>query len=450
MSKPHYSKMGEMPVGRLLVSMSVPIMISMLVQALYNVVDSIFVAQLSEDALTAVSLAFPVQNLMIGFSVGTGVGMASLLSRSLGARDMDEVRFAAQNGIFLQLLSWAAFLLFGLFFSGAFLRAQQAGEAITRMGEQYLFIVTVFSPGLFIAVCYERLLQSTGRTTLSMVAQLCGAVTNIVLDPLFIFGLGPVPAMGVRGAAIATVLGQMVGAGVGIYLNHRCNPELPVSMRAFRPRGRTIGRIYAVGLPSIVMQSIGSVMVFFLNKILIAFSGTAVAVLGVYFKLQSFVFMPVFGLNNGLVPIIAYNYGAKNRARLIHAALLGLSSGFCISLLGFALFQLAPQWLLGLFDASADMLALGVPALRIISLSFLLAGLSIVASSVFQALGNGVYSLVISALRQLCVLLPCALLFARLYGVSRVWFAFPVAEAFALLLCAAFLTHVWRTKIRCL
>ena len=448
MPEAHHNKMGTMPVGKLLFSMSLPIIISMLVQALYNVVDSIFVAQLSEDALTAVSLAFPVQNLMIGFGVGTGVGMASLLSRSLGARDIQEVNRSALNGIFLQLVNWVLFVLFGLCFSKTFFQAQGAADNIAQMGTDYMFIVTVFSFGLFIAVCFERLLQSTGRTTLSMLAQLCGAVTNIILDPILIFGWLGLPAMGVRGAAIATVIGQMVGALVGIILNHRLNHEITLHIRGFRPQWATIRRIYVVGIPSIVMQSIGSVMTFCLNKILIVFSSTAVAVLGVYFKLQSFVFMPVFGLNNGLVPIVAYNYGAREKHRLTHAVRLGMVTGVCMGLAGLVIFQLIPSQLLLMFDASADMLALGVPALRTISLSFLFAGYCIVVGSVFQALGNGVYSLMVSVMRQLVVLLPAAYLFAQFFGVRHVWFAFPLAEIVSVVLSTLFLLRIYRKKVR--
>lgn len=448
MSEVRENKMGTAPVPGLILSMSLPAMLSMLIQSLYNVVDSIFVAQLSEDALTAVSLAFPIQNLMIGFSVGTGVGMSSLLSRSLGARDMTEVNRSACNGIFLQALNWILFLLFGLFFSKTFFKLQTAGPVIEEMGTEYLFVVTVFSFGLFTSICFERLLQSTGRTTLSMAAQLCGAVTNIILDPILIFGLLGFPAMGVRGAAVATVLGQMVGALVAIVLNHRYNHEITLSFRGFKPSGDTIRRIYAVGVPSIVMQSIGSLMTLCLNKILIVFSATAVAVLGVYFKLQSFVFMPIFGLNNGMVPIVAYNYGARNKHRLLRAVRLGAVSGVTMALLGFAVFQLFPSQLLLLFDASSDMLAIGVPALRTISLSFLFAGFCIVASSAFQALGNGLYSLIVSIARQLGILLPAAFLFARFFGVRYVWYAFPLAEIASVALSTFFLIRIYRKKVR--
>ena len=437
------NKMGTMPVGKLLFSMSLPIIISMLVQALYNVVDSIFVAQLSEDALTAVSLAFPIQNLMIAVSVGTGVGMGALLSRSLGERNFGEVNRSAVNGLFLQLCSWAAFCLFGVFFSGAFFAGQNTSPAIEQMGTEYLSVVSIFSVGLFVAICFERLLQATGRTTLSMISQLVGAVCNIVLDPIFIFTLG----MGVKGAAVATVIGQMMGAAVGAVLNHRYNREIHLTFRGFRPQWAAIRRIYAVGIPSIVVQSIGSVMTICLNKILIAFSSTAVAVLGVYFKLQSFVFMPVFGVNNGMVPIVAYNYGARDKHRLMGAVRYALLGGVGIAVAGFALFQLAPGWLLGFFDASPAMLELGVPALRTISLSFLFAGYCIVVSATFQALGNGVYSLIVSFARQLVVILPAAFLLARFFGVHYVWYAFPLAEIVSVFLSTFFLVRIYRQKV---
>lgn len=441
------NKMGVMPVNRLLLTMSVPIMISMLVQALYNVVDSIFVAQLSEDALNAVSLAFPMQNLMISVATGTGVGISALLSKSLGEHDTERVQRAARNGVFLALVSFIVFAIIGVFFSRTFFQLQTDIPAIVDGGTQYLLICTLLSFGLFGQICFERLLQSTGKTFYTMITQGLGAILNIIFDPLFIFGIGPFPKMGVAGAAAATVLGQIVAFIVSIFINHAKNPEIQLSFKGFRPHGATIARIYAVGVPSIIMASISSVMTFGMNKILISFTSTATAVFGVYFKLQSFVFMPVFGLNNGMVPIIAYNFGARKPDRMKKTFTLAVVYATLIMVLGFAVMQLAPNLMLSFFNASDKMLEIGVPALRIISISFLLAGVGVICSSFFQALGHGMLSLWISVVRQLFVLLPVAYVLSRIGGLATVWWAFPVAEVVALILCVVFLRYAHRKEI---
>ena len=442
------NKMGVMPINKLLLSMSLPIMISMLVQALYNVVDSVFVARLSEDALTAVSLAFPIQNLMIAFATGTGVGINALLSRSLGARDFDGANRAAENGVFVMLLTSVLFILFGFFFSRQFMLWQTDIPEIVDAGEDYLRVVTILSFGIFGQIAFERLLQATGRTFYTMITQGTGAIINIILDPIMIFGLLGCPKMGVTGAALATVIGQIAGFALGVFFNHKLNHDIRLSFRHFRPNRRTIGRIYAVGVPSIIMSSISSVMTFGMNKILIAFSSTAAAVFGVYFKLQSFVFMPVFGLNNGMVPILSYNYGARKKKRITGTIKLAVFYALGIMAVGVLLFQLLPAQLMALFDASSAMQELGVAALRIISIHFLIAAYSIVISSVFQALGDGMPSLIISVARQLLVLLPVAWLLSLTGSVNNVWWAFPIAELVSCALCTLFYLRAYRQKIQ--
>ena len=435
--------MGVLPVNKLLVSMSVPIMLSMLVQALYNIVDSVFVSRLSENALNAVGLAFPVQNLMIAVATGTGVGINALLSKSLGEKKFERANLTASNGVFLGVCSAAVFALLGALFSRTFFLVQTDVAEIVDGGAAYIQVCTVCSFGLFIAISIERLLQATGRTVYSMITQMVGAVINIIFDPISIFGLG----MGVVGAAWATVLGQVAGAALGVWFNARRNPEITLSFRRFRPSGDIIRRIYSVGIPSIIMASIGSVMTFGLNKILIGFTTTATAVLGVYFKLQSFVFMPIFGLNNGMVPIVAYNFGARKPERMVKTVKLSVLYAVGIMVLGFAAFQLLPGPLLSIFEASDYMLSIGETALGVISFHFLLAGFSIVASSTFQALGHGVLSLVISLVRQLVVLLPAAWLLSLSGRLELVWWAFPLAELFSAALCAVFLRYVYRKEI---
>ena len=438
------NKMGVWPVNRLLISMSVPIMVSMLVQALYNVVDSIFVAKLSENALNAVSLAFPVQNLMIAVATGTGVGINALLSKSLGEKNFKRANLAAANGVFLAACSYIAFALLGVFFSRTFFAVQTDVAEIVEGGTQYVAICTICSFGMFFQITYERLLQSTGKTIYTMFTQGLGAIINIIFDPIFIFVLD----MGVAGAAVATVMGQIVAAILAIYLNSRENHEISMRFRGFRPSGKIIGVIYAVGVPSIIMAAISSVMTFGMNQILIGFTTTATAVLGVYFKLQSFIFMPVFGLNNGLVPIIAYNFGARKPDRMLRAVKLGILYATAIMAIGFAIFQVGSSVLLGFFEASDYMLEIGVPALRIISISFLLAGFCIISSSTFQALGHGVLSLVVSLVRQLVVLLPVAWLLSLSGELSLVWWSFPFAELFSVTLCIFFHRYVYRREVR--
>ena len=441
--QPTENKMGVLPVGRLLVSMSVPIMLSMLVQALYNIVDSVFVSRISENALNAVSLAFPVQNLMIAVATGTGVGINALLSKSLGEKNYERANLAAANGVFLGVCSYGVFALLGLLFSRTFFLVQTDVAEIVEGGAAYVSVCTVCSFGIFLAIAFERLLQATGRTIYSMITQMAGAIVNIIFDPIFIFVLD----MGVAGAAWATVMGQIVGAVLGIYFNMRKNPEISVRLKGFRPNGAIIRRIYSVGVPSIIMASIGSVMTFGLNKILIGFTTTATAVLGVYFKLQSFVFMPVFGLNNGMVPIVAYNFGARKPDRMLSTVKLAVVYATAIMAVGLAVFQLLPELLLGLFEASDYMLDIGSQALRIISLHFILAGFGIVSSSMFQALGHGMLSLVISLVRQLVVLLPAAWLLSLSGRLELVWWAFPLAELSSVALCALFHRYIYRREI---
>ena len=442
------NKMGVMPVGKLIITMALPMVASMLVQALYNVVDSMFVARIHEDALTAVSLAFPVQNLLIGLCTGTGVGVNALLSRSLGAKDTAEANRAARNGIFLAAMGAIAFVLFGLFGTRAFFASQTDNQDIVNYGVQYLSIVSALSFGLFGEIMFERLLQSTGRTFHSMLIQGTGAILNIIFDPIFIFGYFGFPAMGVRGAAIATVLGQIVAMVLGLVLNLKVNHEISLDMRGFKPSGRVIKTIYAVGVPSIVMMVVGSLMNFGMNQILLGFTSTAAAVFGVYFKLQSFVFMPVFGLNNGMVPIVAYNYGARNKERILKTIRLSITFATCVMLLGLLIFQLFPRQLLGLFNPTPELLAIGIPALRLISLSFIFAGFCVVSGSVFQALGNGMYSLYVSIARQLIVLLPVAWLMSRTGNIDLVWLSFPIAELMSVAVSAFFLVWIYKKKIK--
>ena len=442
---PGENKMGVQPVGRLLAGMAIPMMISMLVQALYNVVDSVFVSRISENAFNAVGLAFPLQNLMIAVGAGTAVGINALLSRSLGEKKQDMADRAAGPGIFLSLCSAVVFALIGIFLSRPFFMAQaKTVPEIVEMGTAYTRICLGLSVGLFCQFCFERLLQSTGRTMLSMVTQLIGAIINIILDPVFIFGLCGMPKMGVTGAAVATVLGQFVGALLAILLNLKYNPEIRIRLRLIRWDKPVVREIYRVGVPSIVMQSIGSVMTFGMNKILFVFTPTATAVFGAYFKIQSFIFMPVFGLNNGMLPIISYNYGAARMDRVKRTVRLTICTAVCIMTVGFAVFQLAPATLLTLFDASAEMTAIGVPALRIISISFLLAGFCIIAGSVCQAIGNPLYSMMVSICRQLVVLLPAAWLLAQSGRLELVWWSFPIAEIASFTLSAIFLRRTMR------
>ena len=439
--------MGTMEINPLLVKLSVPMMISMLVQALYNVVDSVFVSWVSEEALTAVSLAFSLQNMMIAVGVGTGVGVNAMLSKSLGEKNQKRANATAENGIFLSACSFLVFLVIGLTCIKPYFYAQTSDDAIALQGIRYLSVCCIFSLGLFTQTMGEKLLAATGRTQLSMISQLVGAVVNIILDPIFIFGYCGEALSGTTGAAVATVIGQFCGAGMTLYFNTRKNPDIQLDFKGFRPSAKAIGRIYTVGLPSIAMQCVGSLMTFGMNLILMAFSSTAVAVFGVYFKLQSFVFMPIFGLNNGMVPIISYNYGARRPERVRKTIRLAVCYAEGIMVLGFCIFEFFPGQVLGLFSASQAMLTIGIPAMRIICLHFLLAGTSIVLSSVFQALGNGLFSLIVAVCRQLFVLLPTAWLLAQTGNVNNVWWAFLIAEIVSVLMSLAFYAHINKTII---
>lgn len=441
---PQENKMGTMPIGKLLATMSTPMMISMLVQAFYNVVDSVFVSRLGEDALNAVSLAFPLQQLIIAVCGGTAVGMNALLSRSLGAKQFDRANKIANSGIFLFLCSSVIFSAIGIFLSKFFFLAQTDVEQIVKYGTDYAGVCLGCSLGICSQFCFEKLLQSTGRTTLSMIAQLVGALINIILDPILIFGLCGMPRLEVLGAAIATVTGQIVAAILAIIFNIKFNKDIHISFKLIRWDSAIVKDIYKIGLPSIVMQSIGSVMTFTMNKILISFTTTATAVFGSYFKLQSFVFMPIFGLNNGMVPIIAYNYGAKRYDRVKKTIKITILTAMTIMFMGLLAFELIPDVLLSFFNASKEMLEIGVPALRIIGTHYVFAGFCIIAGSVCQAIGKPVYSLIVSVCRQLVVLLPSAWLLAQSGRLELVWFCFPIAECVSLVLSAIFLSKTMR------
>ncbi len=442
------NKMGTMPVNRLLITMSLPMMISMLVQALYNVVDSIFVSRINENALTAVSLAFPIQTLMIAVAGGTCVGINAVLSKALGEKDRERADNTAVSGIVLMAASYVLFLLIGLFATRAFYLSQTDDTQIVEFGVQYLSIVCSCSFGLFTQFVFERLLQSTGRTFYIMITQGTGALINIILDPIFIFGLFGMPQMGVAGAAVATVIGQTVAGVIALVVNFKKNEDIHIRFKGFRLGREIVGQIYKIGVPSMIMQAIGSVMTYGMNLILISFTPTATAVFGVYFKLQSFIFMPVFGLNNGLVPILAYNYGAGRRDRFVSALKCGIVYAVGIMAVGVAVFQTIPAVLLGFFEASDEMLRIGVPALRIICLSFLPAGFGIVCGTAFQALGNAVYSMLVSIARQLVVLLPAAFLLSLSGEVTYVWWAFPIAEVMSLTMTVIFLVRINGRVIR--
>ena len=442
------NKMGVMPVNKLLISMSLPMMASMLVQALYNIVDSMFVARLSESALTAVSLAFPAQNLMIAVGTGTGVGINALISRSLGEKNKERANLMANNGLILYVISGIVFALFGLFGSEIFFKLQTDDPEIVRLGTDYLRICCLLSTAIFLQFGFERILQATGRTFYTMLTQGLGAIINIIMDPILIFGLFGVPAMGIKGAAIATVFGQVCAACLACWFNKKKNDDIVINPKKYHLQAHAVKTIYSIGVPSICMASIGSIMTFGMNKILIAFTSTAAAVFGVYFKLQSFIFMPVFGLNNGMVPIIGFNYGARKPDRLMQTMKLATKYAMTMMTAGtIAFWALTPQ-LLGIFNASEQMLSIGIPALRLISLSFLIAGFNIIRISTMQALGHGVISLVISVMRQLFVLLPCAFIFSRVWGLNATWMAFPIAEIAALFVTIYFWRKVYRNEIQ--
>ena len=443
------NKMGIMPMNKLLLGMSLPMMASMLVQSLYNIVDSIFVAKISDDALTAVSLAFPMQLLCMAVGNGTGVGINAVLSKALGEKNRDAVNKAATNGIFLMMLSSILFLLVGLFLVKPFYYMQGTeSPAITEYGIRYLTIVCCCSFGIYTQVTFERLLQSTGKTVLSMVTQVTGAIINLILDPIMIFGLFGFPKMGVAGAALATVIGQIVAGCIAVFLNLKFNKEIYISFKGFRPNGKMITKIYSVGFPSIIMQSIGSIMNYCMNQILLSFSDSAAWVFGVYYKLQSFFFMPVFGLNNGVVPIIAYNFGAGKRSRMIKAIKLGILYAEIIFIAGMLCFLLLPDKLLLMFNATGELMDMGSTALRIICLHFPIAAYCIIICSSFQALGHGFYSMWVSVARQLAVLLPVAWLFSLTGQLNLVWWAFPIAEGVSMIICTLFMVVVYKKTIK--
>lgn len=446
------NKMGYMPENKLLMSMSLPIMISMIIQALYNIVDSMFVAQLSQDALTGVTLAFPMQNLMIAVGTGTGVGISSYLSKSLGERNRALASNVAKNGILLGFFSWLLFVIIGIFAARPFIASQTQVESVIGYGTEYLTICATLSFGIFGQLIFERLLQATGKTIFTMITQATGAVINIILDPILIFGYFGMPKMGIAGAATATVIGQIIAMLMALMFNLKKNKEIDFSFKGFRLSAPIIKRIYSVGFPSIVMVAISSIMTFAMNKILDGFSTVATNVFGIYFKLQSFAVMPVFGLNNGMIPIISYNYGAKNRKRILKTVRLSLTYAFCIMLVCIAIFQIFPEQLISMFategETNTALFEMGVPALRIMSVSFILAGVCIVMCSVFQALGNGVLSLIESAARQLVVLVPVAYLMSLTGNVQLIWWSFPIAELMSLACCVVFYIYIDRKIIR--
>lgn len=441
------NKMGVVGINKLLITMALPMMASMLVQALYNIVDSMYVSQISEDAFTAVSLAFPIQQLMIALASGIGVGVNALLSKSLGEKNFERANKSADNGIFLHILCAIIFLIIGLTVVDPFYRSQTTDPEILQAGHDYLTVICCYSIGLYIQMISEKLLQSTGLTMYSMVTQGVGAIINIILDPILIFGLCGMPEMGITGAAVATVAGQFVGAILGIYFNIKKNKDITISFKGFKPDMSIIKPIFVVGIPSIIMMSVGSLVNYSMNLILMTFGSTAAAVFGAYYKLQSFIFMPVFGLNNAMVPIIAYNYGAANKARVMKAIKSSIIGAMAIMAVGLLAFWIAPAPLLGIFNASEHMLSMGVPALRIISTAFVPAGYCIVLGSVYQSLGNGTYSMITSICRQIVVLLPVAFLLAQTGNVNLVWLSFPIAEVMSVVVTSIFFVKIYKKII---
>lgn len=440
--------MGSARMGPLIFSMALPAMISMLINALYNIVDSIFVARYATDALTAVSLVFPLQTLVIAIGVGTGVGVNSLIARRLGERRQQEAEDAAEHGLVLSLISGIAFVVIGVFLSRPFLSLFSEGGSMLDQAVQYSRIAVGCSIFVIISIMCEKIQQATGDMVFPMVQGVVGAVCNIILDPLLIFGIGPFPELGITGAAIATVIGQVVGMGIGLWATFFHQKALKIDMRVFRWKGRIALDIYRVGLPGIIMQSVASVMTAGMNLILMPLSEIAVSVLGIYFKLQTFIFMPVFGLSQGALPVMGYNYGARNKKRLIGAYQITLAGAVIIMVAGLVLFQLLPEQMIRLFNNDSEMLAVGVPALRTISLSFLGAAFGIINSTIFQAVGRGVASLIVSVCRQLIVILPVAWLFARLWGLDAVWYAFPFAEVAAFIISYTLLWRIYKTELR--
>lgn len=442
------NKMGVMPVGKLLVNMALPMIISMLVQAFYNIVDSVYVSQVSESAVTALSLAFPVQNMQIGFAVGVGVGVNALLSQSLGRKDQESVNWAAGQGVFLALVATALFMLFGFFGVRPYYTMQSTVAETVEGGIAYTSICCIFTVGVFIQVLCERLLQATGRAMQTMILQGTGAIINIILDPVFIHGWWGMPKMGVAGAAVATVIGQCTGAVLGIYLNLRHNPEVQLRVKFMKPNWKVIAPILEVGIPSVVMNGIGSVMNFGMNQILQGFNEVATGVFGIYYKLQSLFFMPLFGINNATISILAYNYGARKPKRIVHTLKLATAVAVCIMLVGLAVFQLFPQALLGIFNPTEEFLAIGVKALRILCLPFPVAAICISLGASFQALGKGSYSTIVSLCRQLIVLLPAAYLLSLTGDVNNVWWSFPIAEVMSALVTGLLFAKLYRQKVK--
>ncbi len=439
------NKMGVMPIPKLLFNMAIPMVVSMLMQALYNIVDSAFVGMYSTHALEAVSIAFPIQNLMIAFATGTGVGINALLSRHLGEKKFEEADTTANTGLFLAICSYALFALMGLTIVRPFFSMQSDIAEVVNYGEEYLTIILLCGFGIFGEITNERLLQATGRTVYSMITQGTGAIINIILDPIMIFGYFGMPALGVKGAAIATVIGQCVAFALALIFNIKVNKEINIKVsKIFKPKLKEIAKIYEIGIPSIIMSSITSFLTVGMNLILKKFSEDAITVYGVYFKLNSFIFMPVFGLNNGMVPILSYNYGARKPDRIKKTIKLGLSCAVAYMLVGLAVFELIPNKLLMIFSASENVMSIGVVALRIIGLSFLFAGIGIVSSTVFQAIGNPLHSLLISVLRQLVIILPVAYLLSLTGSVDNVWWSYPIAEVVSFVLCVLFLRRTFR------
>lgn len=430
MTEKKENRMGVMPVGKLLFAMSTPMVISFLVQSLYNIVDSIFVARYSPDALAAVSLAYPIQILMIAVSVGTGVGVNALLSRSLGEGKKKKAKLTADNAILLGILASIMFALFGVLCTKLFFDSQTKSESIRQLGYSYLSVVTIFSFGLMLEVTFERILQSTGKTVFNMITQSVGAIINIILDPILIFGFFGVPKLGIAGAAIATVAGQIIAMILSFIFNMKYNEDVDIRFgtHIFIPDFGIIKQIYKVGIPSIAMQAMSTLMILGLNKILVTYSDMAVNVLGIYYKLQSFVFMPIFGLNNGMTPIVAFNYGAKNKDRIVKVLKYSFIASIVIMVIGTAIFWLFPKELMMLFNPNEEMMKLGIPALRICSLCFILAAFDVMAIATFQSLGNGMYALYASFLRQLVLILPFAYALSKISGLGAVWYSIPLAE----------------------
>jgi putative MATE family efflux protein len=443
------NKMGTMPMGKLLVSMSLPMVISMLVQAMYNIVDSVFVSYYDQDALTAVSTAFPIQNLMIGVASGLGVGFNALISKALGEKDRKKANESARQGIFLEVIGYIIFLLVGIFGARLFMESQTSDKQIVEYGVSYCSIICIFAFGVFTQMTFERLLQSTGRTIYTMITQATGAIINIILDPILIFGYFGLPRMGAAGAAIATVIGQCIAGTMALIFNIKKNDDLQISFKGFKPVKSIILRILGIGVPSVIMVAVGSVMTYLFNKILYSFSSVAVAVFGIYYKVQSMALMPVFGMNNGMVPIVAYNYGARKPERMMKAVLYTIMAAVAVMLFCLCIMQLFPEQILRIFDAKDDMMAIGKPALRIMSLAFIFAGFGIISSGLFQSLGKGVYSMIVSFCRQLIVLIPVAYALAKITNEVRyVWYAFPIAEVASVIVSLVLFARVYKTIIK--